>query len=492
MRFLDSPYSLSLTQERRHTRRRKVDSVVYVNIGRDNGGVLLDLSEEGMCISVANRLTVASEIRFELGLTASQPIDGTGYVSWLSESGKSAGVRYTALSNESRMLIRKWLAEPVGVEKMTEPAIATDAGQPSAPSSSWQAPADTDAEPAAAPPHSSRSRDGLVMPQSPLFFFPQRPAADEVSGEQLSSQQGQYRLQAENIGSEYAGERVEAFRAAIISQPEKDEEISSKERRFKKAAIVFTLCIALLAAGVAAMVAYPQRFAQLRQLTATLTGPSAVAPAVPAKLSRPERSPRRRVARRPMVPVSGPQRGSHAVGYSGIFDAPTHSGPQFSAQANSGSLQTWSTKTSGRRLVPRYAAQNSAGPEPVLDSSAKDNDETASTQTAVADSQAPTQIGRLRIDGGLVDEGSVNPTFAPLNLDGQTLDSKPIVVEAVIGKDGSVEDVHLVSSPASSLAEAVMAAVKQWRYRPFYRDGQPVEFVTRITFDFSLPNGNTR
>jgi outer membrane biosynthesis protein TonB len=55
-----------------------------------------------------------------------------------------------------------------------------------------------------------------------------------------------------------------------------------------------------------------------------------------------------------------------------------------------------------------------------------------------------------------------------------------------------VEDVRLLSSPASKLAEAVVSAVKQWRYRPFYRDGKPVEFVTRITFDFSLPNGSMR
>jgi TonB family protein len=123
-----------------------------------------------------------------------------------------------------------------------------------------------------------------------------------------------------------------------------------------------------------------------------------------------------------------------------------------------------------------------------LDSPAGDASDTASTPSVVAEAQAPTQRAQLRVDGGLVDEGSVSPTFAPLNLDGQTLDPKPIVVEAVIGKDGGVEDVRLLSTTTSELAEAVVSAVKQWRYRPFYRDGQPVEFVTRITFDFSLPN----
>ena len=62
---------------------------------------------------------------------------------------------------------------------------------------------------------------------------------------------------------------------------------------------------------------------------------------------------------------------------------------------------------------------------------------------------------------------------------------KPVVVEAVIGKDGGVKNVRLVSSPVSQLAQAVLEAVRQWHYRPFYRNGQPVQFTTRITFDFS-------
>ena len=106
--------------------------------------------------------------------------------------------------------------------------------------------------------------------------------------------------------------------------------------------------------------------------------------------------------------------------------------------------------------------------------------------------QPSQETGRLRVDGGFLDEGPVSPTFAPLNLDGQTLSSKPIVVEAVIGIDGGVKNARLVNTPASKLSEAVVSAVKRWHYRPFYRDGQPIEFVTRITFNFSLPNANTQ
>jgi TonB family protein len=96
-------------------------------------------------------------------------------------------------------------------------------------------------------------------------------------------------------------------------------------------------------------------------------------------------------------------------------------------------------------------------------------------------------MGVLRNDGALVEEGS--PVAKPLNPDNRTSSPEPIVVEAVVGKDGGVKNVRLISPPGSKLAGAVVDAVKRWRYRPLYENGQPVEFTTRITFDFPAPHG---
>jgi hypothetical protein len=485
MKLINSPYSLSLTQERRHVRRRKVDSVVYVNIGRDNGGVLLDLSEDGMCISVANPLTMSSEIHFALGLTGDRPVEGIGQVSWLSQSGKSVGVRFESLSNESRMVIRQWMAGATSEAKKTEstvPGKAADEGQQEKPllndPEQWQ----PDTQTAGGALHRAESRESLTMPHSPLFFLPKGPAADEVS-EVFPSPPAPYIWSAEKSGTANNEETVQAFRDAIVAKTEEDEESSPEERRFKKAAIVFTVCFALLAASVAAVVAYPKRFAELRQITESLAAPSTVAPVAPVRSARSTHRNRREVARRPMFSSSGLQRGSRPVGSTGIFDAPIESGTEFSAGADASTEQGLLASASGPRLVPSEKTPDTTGAEPASVSAA-DNGPRTSTHTA--------QVGRLRVDGGLVEEGTVSPTFAPLNLDGQSLDSKPIVVEAVIGTDGVVKDVRLVSSPASSLAQAVMSSVKQWRYRPFYRNGKPIEFITRVTFDFSLPKGNTR
>jgi len=57
---------------------------------------------------------------------------------------------------------------------------------------------------------------------------------------------------------------------------------------------------------------------------------------------------------------------------------------------------------------------------------------------------------------------------------------------ASISKDGNITDVKLISGDAM-LARAAMDAVKQWKYKPYYLDGQPMEIQTQITVNFSLP-----
>jgi TonB family protein len=59
----------------------------------------------------------------------------------------------------------------------------------------------------------------------------------------------------------------------------------------------------------------------------------------------------------------------------------------------------------------------------------------------------------------------------------------------VIAKDGTVTTLQLDPGfPVTSmeLVRAAMEAVKQWRYRPAMLNGQPVEFITRITVNFSM------
>jgi len=60
-----------------------------------------------------------------------------------------------------------------------------------------------------------------------------------------------------------------------------------------------------------------------------------------------------------------------------------------------------------------------------------------------------------------------------------------VILKAIIGKDGDVENLQIVSGP-TELAPASIEAVKQWKYRPYLQQGKPVEVETEIDLNFTL------
>jgi TonB family protein len=62
----------------------------------------------------------------------------------------------------------------------------------------------------------------------------------------------------------------------------------------------------------------------------------------------------------------------------------------------------------------------------------------------------------------------------------------PVVLQAIVSKQGKVDSLQLVSGDPI-LAQAAASAVKQWRYKPYWHNGEPTDFQTRVTVDFKLP-----
>ena len=60
-----------------------------------------------------------------------------------------------------------------------------------------------------------------------------------------------------------------------------------------------------------------------------------------------------------------------------------------------------------------------------------------------------------------------------------------VVLKAVIGADGIIQDLHILSGPAI-LAAAAQQAVREWRFKPVVRDGQAVETLAKIVVNFSI------
>ncbi len=60
-----------------------------------------------------------------------------------------------------------------------------------------------------------------------------------------------------------------------------------------------------------------------------------------------------------------------------------------------------------------------------------------------------------------------------------------VLLRAVIGKDGRIAGLEVISGP-KPLIQAAIGAVQQWRYKPYIQNNEPVEVDTQITVNFTL------
>jgi protein TonB len=107
----------------------------------------------------------------------------------------------------------------------------------------------------------------------------------------------------------------------------------------------------------------------------------------------------------------------------------------------------------------------------------------SSVPTAVPKAATPQ---RVRVSQG-VSQGllvhKVQPEYPPIAR--QARIQGVVVLQALIGKDGSIQNLHVVSGHPM-LTNAALAAVKEWKYKPYFLNGEPVEVETTINVNFTL------
>ncbi len=60
-----------------------------------------------------------------------------------------------------------------------------------------------------------------------------------------------------------------------------------------------------------------------------------------------------------------------------------------------------------------------------------------------------------------------------------------VTLQALIARDGTIQELRILSGP-DILAAAAREAVKQWHFKPYLQNGQPVETQARITVNFTI------
>lgn len=77
----------------------------------------------------------------------------------------------------------------------------------------------------------------------------------------------------------------------------------------------------------------------------------------------------------------------------------------------------------------------------------------------------------------------VQPVYPPIAI--QARIQGAVLLRAVISKNGTIENLA-VESGHPMLVKAAIEAVRQWRYRPYFLNNEPIEIETEITVNFVL------
>jgi len=147
-------------------------------------------------------------------------------------------------------------------------------------------------------------------------------------------------------------------------------------------------------------------------------------------------------------------------------------------------------KNDMRHLEPQQAPQESEtvqAPSAIGLATSVDTKSLATLSSAGATAtRATPQL--LRVSQGVM-EGLVLKRVQP-RYPTQALQMRiqgPVQLQATISKTGDIENLKVVSGDAV-LGRAAVEAVRQWKYKPYYLNGDPVQIETQILVNFRLPN----
>src|ERR1700691_3934233 len=116
--------------ERRRCLRQMVHAPAFASFDGVSGGMVLDLSEEGLSMEMGHPLDGIDRerlVRLEIDLSPSGRIETTGYIAWADALGR-AGVRFSDLPEAARRRLNEWLTVNAGAPSHIAPKVALDRG----------------------------------------------------------------------------------------------------------------------------------------------------------------------------------------------------------------------------------------------------------------------------------------------------------------------------------------------------------------------------
>jgi TonB family protein len=484
---LNASTSFAGFHDRRTHARRQTSSLAYVDLGEDNGGLVLNMSEGGIAVHAAVMLAGdhLPKIRFQLPQSQDW-IESAGQVTWTGDSRKNAGIEFVGLPEEARAQIRNWLSssEPA----YQPPSVRRRTIDPRKLAALAPLPAENAPASAAEPEASPRATVATVVP-----VLPKKNGAGDSAAASIARNVAR---EIESPISTAAPARPRrwainpTFTQSEKTTPAEAPRIAREQWRNwpTLAGIGFLLAAASFLFGLATgRGAWTGIFGSSRNLVASKSAPAVVeTPQASTKVAADETGPSSNFA--------GAKGASNGAANSSTRSA---SGPL----AGAPSASSQSANPAGQSLIVRRAAppQRARGANTAPDENSgsvlgmPDTPVSASNSVAVSSRLyipvpaasgapgSPQHVGNVQI-GRLENRAEI---AYPADAIAQHIEGI-VKLHVSIGTDGAIKSAASMNG-APLLTTAALDVVRQWRYKPTTMDGSPIETEADITIVFRLP-----
>jgi TonB family protein len=436
-------------KQRRHI-RHVVRPRLYVAInGSSAGGILHDVSDGGVSLDVVGPTPADERVLLDFDMSETgEHFEGFGQVIWNNESKNRVGFQFVDLPDASRNKVRNWLSAKSASRDTLQNMVVQDRSDPTG----VEIPVglrERIGTPASVALEPLEKEPPIAVAAS---HTPWRTELERVSPSKTTIDSPPTEKQAETFTALRDLDSEEGPKAPPLGEGVPPSSTSNEVGRWILKVAIICLAIIFLGLGIR-MLKTRGTYHTVKSFFANLW-----TPVVPARLTSPKTS----------TPAAPPKRSPQTA--DKITDLRTGNRPPAINQFEVMDAQN------GRRYLPRTGtnvviqADKSRPTQP--------NTTAPSTQTSEAKAGRVSQrsSGELPVVGTIPDY----PTFAlQTNVQGR------VVLKAIITKDGTLNNVQVISPP-SMLDSTVLDAVKKWRYQSHYENGKPVEVETQITVDFSI------
>lgn len=501
--FHDITQNLRKHADRRAHSRHRIRALAYVELGENNGGIVLNISEGGFSVRAAEaiREDSLSRLRFQMQ-NATQPLEMSGKIAWTSVSRKEAGVRFADPREEALLEIRTWILKEVspGTLPKKPPIVPRVIGKVPGENESV---IDEFSGEEVAEAEIQGNGDGLVagssaIPDSKIQVSdsraPKTPVERQRHGATLLPKEA---VTATSVRSPVVA--LPAIKKPVQVQPPPREEKAQESwmdfriqmgRGWVLAALVTFLVAIAFAGGMAVrrggLIGLWRNWEMTPSISVPSQGTASAAPPAPSAQTPPKPLQIEIVDssnQRWVIPASA---GSIRSGANGA--GTPHDSSENTAAPSSAASQTPEHQSAEKAS----AVPGQKGTAPLL-LSLPERSVSASGSVAISSqrsfavpaesSQAASPTGKNLEVGQLVN--LVDPVYPP---DAEQKHVEGTVkLHATIGVDGSIKDLQPLSGPPS-LLPAALTAVREWRYNPTLLNGQPIETQEDISLVFRLPN----